>query len=177
MLKSVRYISAFGLVAVLLGCQGAGFGTSSGLTSDSNSNSDARPQEAGKSEDQDAKPIDKDSEKSGDPYELSVQWPPNHRMERFTLESIPTEDDLSVCALASISSNEVDQSAEDDDMAGDCKILDDLVFEVRIERLGEGDGRIYSARVVCGVEGEEAREHVFKVIIPHDWRHQGKVSP
>lgn len=98
-----------------------------------------------------------------------MQWPPNHRMESFSLTSIADEDDLSVCKVTSIASNEVEKSGEVDDVDGDFKILGTLAFEVRVERLGSGDGRTYTVSVACGAESEMPRMHTFVVVIPHDW--------
>jgi len=86
------------------------------------------------------------------PPELSVElsptnlWPPNHKLAfiAVTVTTTDTCDANPEIRLVSVTSNEPDNGLGDGDMPGDIVIIDDFTLELRAERSGLGDGRVYT---------------------------------
>jgi hypothetical protein len=80
-------------------------------------------------------------------------WPPNHKMVPITLSAI-TSDAVGVVSLKiiSVTSNEPDNGLGDGDTAGDIEITGALTLNLRAERAGSGNGRLYTITV----EGKDA---------------------
>jgi predicted extracellular nuclease len=83
-------------------------------------------------------------------------WPPNHKYVNVTATVIVSDnfDDNPIVALVSVTSNEPDNGLDDGDTPNDIVILDDYTFQLRAERSGIGEGRIYTityqATDACG---------------------------
>lgn len=103
-------------------------------------------------------------------YEL---WSPNHKMHDI-IATLTYEDVTSQIAnveLVSITSNEPD-SVNKGDKENDIQDAefgtDDAVFKLRAERLGKGEGRVYTITYkVTDAAGHETTQMV-EVIVPHD---------
>jgi hypothetical protein len=106
-------------------------------------------------------------------------WPPNHKVFSYEaddlVESVSddcsdlSEDDV-VFALGT--------SDEDDEGIGDGNFPDDIVFrdhcteaELRAERAGPGDGRVYELVLRVEDEAGNAAEETSTVSVPHDRAH------
>ena len=102
-----------------------------------------------------------------------VLWPPNHKMSDITAMVTVTDN---CCAtptfrLTYITSDEPDNGKGDGNTSGDIVIIDDTHVQLRSERMGGEDGRVYT--VVYTAEdcvGNTAIATVY-VRVPHD--HEG----
>ena len=72
-------------------------------------------------------------------------WPPNHQYETVEATIEVTDADLDpTITLISVTSDEPDNDLGDGDMPNDIVIVDDFTFDLRAERSGTGDGRVYT---------------------------------
>ncbi|HEU0029728.1 MAG TPA: hypothetical protein VFQ53_03775 [Kofleriaceae bacterium] len=118
----------------------------------------------------------------------TVLWPPNHKLYTFTLDDCITiteteceipdpptltggqVDRFAGLAITSITSDEaVDVGAGGDGSTGDydVAIVDDQTFQLRSERQGDADGRVYRVNFVDTISG---RTGVCEFLVPHDLR-------
>jgi len=105
-----------------------------------------------------------------------VLWPPNHKYHTVTPEMmiVSAEDacgrpiDVSTAVIVDVQSDEPDDAEGDGHTTDDIKMTPPNVVDLRVERMGSGDGRVYTIlyRIVgdngVGVEAEGI------VVVPHD---------
>jgi predicted extracellular nuclease len=83
-------------------------------------------------------------------------WPPDHKAVTViaTVQVADDSDPNPVVSLVSVTSNEPDNGLGDGDMPEDIVIVDDYTFQLRAERSGLGEGRVYTivyeATDACG---------------------------
>lgn len=113
----------------------------------------------------------------------TVLWPPNHKLLRFTLDDCAAVqdgcDDVGIIYFApqlapaagpyitSITSDEpveVRAGGDGHTASYDVAILDPVTFELRSERQGGGDGRVYRVHFVDAAGAARACEF----LVPHD---------
>ncbi len=104
----------------------------------------------------------------------SVLRPPNNKM--VAVEVSPTASDLCdtappTCMITGISSNEAVNARGDGNTAPDWKITGDLKVNLRAERSGRGNGRVYTMTVRCTDASGNSSTRTETVTVPHD---QGK---
>jgi hypothetical protein len=103
-----------------------------------------------------------------------VLWPPNHKMADIyadvTVSDICCE--VPTYVLTSITSDEPDNDKGDGNTVDDIQAADygtaDLAFQLRSERSGKGDGRVYTAiYTATDCSGNTASDTAY-VRVPHD---------
>jgi hypothetical protein len=78
-------------------------------------------------------------------------WPPDHRMVPIAL-TVSATDNLGpapVCTITGITSDEPQNGQGDGDTPNDWLITGALTAQLRAERAGGGDGRVYTLAVRC----------------------------
>lgn len=111
-----------------------------------------------------------------------VLWPPNHKFHVIEAEiEISDECDPNPSLeLLSIESNESSNGRGDGNAAPDIRGADfgggDTSFELRAERSGQGDGRVYTIRYRAVDSGGNEAVRVAHVRVPHDRGGHAKAS-
>lgn len=101
--------------------------------------------------------------------DLGTLWPPNHKMKSVNVSLEATdvdEDDLSFTIL-SVFQDEPVNAKGDGKTKPDAEIIDEDTVEVRAERSGNEDGRVYHITVQAS-DGELSCTGTFTVGVPHD---------
>jgi len=95
----------------------------------------------------------------------AVLWPPNHRMTPITATVTVTDDSdpQPRIQLISVVSNEPD----DGDIQGVDLGTDDRSFAVRAERLGRGEGRIYTVTYSATDASGNTSVSQSRIVVPH----------
>ena len=107
---------------------------------------------------------------SADP---NVLWPLNHKMVEVTV-TVDAEDDCDpahICQIVDVTSNEPINGPGDGNTEPDWAITGDLTVNLRVERAGGGNGRVYTIHVKCTDASENTTTATVEVTVPHD---QGK---
>ncbi|MBI4662176.1 MAG: HYR domain-containing protein [Verrucomicrobia bacterium] len=94
-------------------------------------------------------------------------WPPNHKMVPITLAAAAS-DAVGVASLKIIAatSNEPDNGLGDGDTAGDIEITGALTLNLRAERSGAGNGRVYTITVEAKDAAGNASTKTVTVSVP-----------
>ena len=107
--------------------------------------------------------------------EPDTLWPPNHKMKPVIVTADVSDycDADPVCKITSVSSNEPVNGTGDGDTAPDWVITGNLTVDLRAERSGLGDGRVYTITVECTDETGNTSTSDLTVTVPHD---KGKIE-
>jgi hypothetical protein len=103
----------------------------------------------------------------------NVLWPPNHKMTPVTV-AISASDVCSptvTCKITSVTSNEPVNAPGSGNTAPDWQITGDRSVNLRAERSGSGNGRVYTLTVQCTDSAGNSSTKAVTVSVPHD---QGK---
>ena len=97
----------------------------------------------------------------------NVLWPPNHKMIPVTLSVGPSGSCGALsCKIVSVTANEPLQ-------ADDWVITGNLTVNLRAERSGDGNGRVYTITVECVDGAGNVTTKTVTVTVPHDQGHGG----
>jgi hypothetical protein len=100
-------------------------------------------------------------------------WPPNHKLETIsaTVTVTDTCDPNPTFMLTSITSNEADNGLGDGDTANDIQGADfgddDTSFQLRKERSGKGNDRVYTITYTARDSSGNTTDAVVTVTVPH----------
>ena len=97
-------------------------------------------------------------------------WPPNHKMREATVSVDVTDacDDDVTCVITLVTSDEPVNGKGDGNTTPDWNITGDLTVDLRAERSGKGDGRVYTITVVCTDDSGNQANTTMGVTVPHD---------
>jgi hypothetical protein len=100
----------------------------------------------------------------------NVLWPPNHKMVpvRVAVSVSDICDTTPTCSITSVSSNEPVDGLGDGDTAPDWEITGALTVNLRAERSGTGNGRLYTIAVTCTDDSGNSSTATVGVTVPHD---------
>lgn len=102
-------------------------------------------------------------------------WPPNHKYHRIELDDCIASiqdtcqgplDTASHTQITCCTSDEPDNGQGDGDSSHDCVIVDDHSVDVRAEREGGGNGRVYTIHYTV-TDGSNTSDHTCTVGVPH----------
>ncbi|MGI9317667.1 MAG: HYR domain-containing protein, partial [bacterium] len=97
-------------------------------------------------------------------------WPPNHKMVPVSVDVSVTDicDPNPVCQVTSVVSNEPLNGKGDGNTNIDWEIIGDLSVNLRSERAGGGNGRIYTIGVECSDGSGNSTDGSVNVSVPHN---------
>ena len=97
-------------------------------------------------------------------------WPANHKYKvvKANVEVSDNLDPSPTLTLISVVSNEPDNGTGDGDTANDIVIADNLTFQLRAERSGNGNGRIYTITYQAVDWAGNSTLATATVTVPHD---------
>ena len=99
----------------------------------------------------------------------NVLWSPNHKMVPVAIK-IASRDNCGIaeCKIISVTSNEPVNGLGDGDTEPDWQIVDNTHVNLRAERSGRGNGRIYTITVQCTDIHQNSSTSTVLVTVPHD---------
>lgn len=99
----------------------------------------------------------------------NILWPPNHRMVPVTVSVSASDlcDASSSCRIISAASSEPDNGKGDGNTAPDVVITGDLTVQLRAERSGMGNGRVYTLEIQCLDHSGNSSNRLVTVNVPH----------
>ena len=114
---------------------------------------------------------------SGLTADPELLWPPNHKLRTITISGAvdPDGDDITQ-TITSVTQDEPVNGLGDGDTSPDAVILSDDQVQVRSERSGLGDGRVYHITVTVEDEFGATCEGTVFVGVPHD-QSKKKIQP
>lgn len=113
-------------------------------------------------------------------------WPPNHKMIEVKISAIVTDDTDAAPTLSiiSVESSEPETDADDGEevTTPDWEIVDATTVDLRAERTGKNDGRIYTVTIEASDAAGNTSTEEIEILVPHDqgdmrlYRHQVKAQ-
>jgi hypothetical protein len=96
----------------------------------------------------------------------SVLWPPNHQMNNITVSYLTGDNCGSASAVLSVTSNEAQSGQGNGDQSPDWIITDANHLQLRAERNGKGDGRIYTITITATDSYGNTATATTMVVVP-----------
>ena len=103
-------------------------------------------------------------------------WPPNHKMVRVRVEVTFSDACGASCKIVAVSSDEPDDVRGSGNASPDWQITGDLTVNLRAERSGTGDGRVYGIAIECTDAAGNSSTVVGFVRVTHDKKRSGTES-
>jgi hypothetical protein len=99
-------------------------------------------------------------------------WPPNHKMVpvKVTVSATSPGNPTPVCQIRSVASNEPVDGTGDGDTAPDWQITGALTVNLRAERAGDNNARVYTITVQCTDKAGNKATKDVTVTVSHDQR-------
>jgi hypothetical protein len=99
-------------------------------------------------------------------------WSPNHKLRPVAVSVDVSDicDAEPACQIVSVASSEPLNGRGDGNTATDWHITGDLALEIRAERSGRGDGRVYTIEVRCTDDSGNSSMKSVDVTVAHDQR-------
>ncbi|MCK4707854.1 MAG: hypothetical protein KAU21_04495, partial [Gammaproteobacteria bacterium] len=103
-------------------------------------------------------------------------WPPNHKYKNFIIKDFVSSvtDNCSELSLDDLLITQV-TSNEPEDANGDGHTLNDIIIsddrksvDIRSERQGGGEGRVYTVSIQATDESNNTRTEEFQLKVPHN---------
>ncbi len=107
---------------------------------------------------------------------LTILWPPNHQMKDIYIDANAADNLGYVLLSAMVFSNEPEAGIDVDDLSPDWTepIIDQengiISLQLRSERSGSGDGRIYTISISAADQSGNNSTIDIEIIVPHDKR-------
>jgi len=100
----------------------------------------------------------------------NVLWSPNHQMVAVSISAVVTDacDSAPVTRIIGVASNEPINGTGDGDTAPDWEITGNLTLNLRAERAGNGNGRVYTITVESRDASGNASIRTVTVTVPHN---------
>jgi hypothetical protein len=100
-------------------------------------------------------------------------WPPNHKMVDITVTVDATDicDSSPMCWVYDVTSNEPINDRGDGNTEPDYIIMDELTVQLRAERAGLLEGRVYTIHVRCEDASGNFIDATIDVLVPHERGH------
>lgn len=96
-------------------------------------------------------------------------WPPNHRLVPVKIQPHVSDlvDPAPRCEITSVSSNEPTKGLGQGDRSPDWVVTSALKLQLRAERSGKGNGRVYTVAVRCADVSQNVATGSVDVRVPH----------
>jgi hypothetical protein len=109
-----------------------------------------------------------DPEFTGASASPALLWPPNHQMVPVTIsaEALDACDGSLDFAIVAVASDEPVDGAGDGDTGPDWEVTGPLTLDLRAERAGGGDGRVYTVTVACTDDAGNTTTQDVTVTVP-----------
>jgi hypothetical protein len=104
----------------------------------------------------------------------SVLWPPNHKMVDVTINYSVTDNCTPSAAIncnLTVSSNEPPSPPGTPQSSADWTVIDAHHLKLRSDRLGTGNGRVYTITITCTDSHGRTSTQTVTVTVPHDQGH------
>lgn len=96
-------------------------------------------------------------------------WPPNHKMKDVEVSYTATDNCPGTAnCVVTVTSDEPQSGTGNGDASPDWVVNNNHHVQLRAERAGSGDGRVYTIRVRCTDQNGNVSEENTTVTVPHD---------
>ncbi len=105
---------------------------------------------------------------------LTILWPPDHRMVAVTIQAHAADNSGQVTLSASVSSSEPPEVDGSGNTVGDftTPVINQatgvITLQLRAERSGQGDGRVYTVTITATDNSANASRAIVQIVAPHD---------